>query len=160
MKLAARKGLGFGLTSGVITTLGIMIGLASSTRSPAVVMAGILVIAITDALSDAFAIHTSEETSNKSEKSVWTATIATFVSKSLVALLFIIPLYFLELTQAVLFSIVFGLVLISGLSLFIAETENKSASKVIGSHLLISIIVIVLSAYIGMWAESLKNTFV
>ena len=44
--IAIRKGVGFGLTSGIITTLGLMIGLATSTGSRLVVIGGIFVIEI------------------------------------------------------------------------------------------------------------------
>ena len=46
-------GFGFGLASGVITTLGLMIGLFASTHSRVVVLGGILTIAIADSCSDA-----------------------------------------------------------------------------------------------------------
>ena len=52
-----KKGLGFGLTSGVITTLGLIVGLHAGFQSKAVVIGGILTIAIADALG----IHPSEE---------------------------------------------------------------------------------------------------
>ena len=67
MKIAIRKGLGFGLTSGIITTLGIIVGLDASTNSKIVVIGGILFIAVTDSLSDALGMHISEE-AHKKEK--------------------------------------------------------------------------------------------
>ena len=79
MKNSIKKGLGFGLTSGIITTLGLIVGLNSGTGLKSVVIGGILIIAIADALSDSLGIHISEETnkSNKSKK-VWESTISTF----------------------------------------------------------------------------------
>jgi len=53
MKASFKTGLSFGLTSGVITTLRLMVGLHSGTRSRTVVIGGILTIAIADAMSDA-----------------------------------------------------------------------------------------------------------
>ena len=49
MKASFKTGLSFGLTSGVITTLGLMVGLHSGTHSRTVVIDGILTIAIADA---------------------------------------------------------------------------------------------------------------
>jgi hypothetical protein len=49
MKDSIRTGISFGLTSAVITTLGLMVGLHSGTHSKIVVLAGILTIAIADA---------------------------------------------------------------------------------------------------------------
>ena len=56
-----KTGITFGITSGAITTLGLMIGLYSGTNSRGVVIGGILTIAIADSLSDALGIHISEE---------------------------------------------------------------------------------------------------
>ena len=101
MKLSIRKGLGFGLTSGIITTLGLIIGLYSSTNSKAVVLAGILVIAIADALSDGFGVHISEESGSKSTttKEIWESTVSIAASKFIFALTFLIPLLTLEYQQ-------------------------------------------------------------
>ena len=49
MKDSLRTGISFGLTSAVITTLGLMVGLHSGTHSKIVVLAGILTIAVADA---------------------------------------------------------------------------------------------------------------
>ena len=65
MKPAIKKGFSFGLASGVITTLGLMVGLYASTHSLLAVLGGILVIAVADALSDALGIHISEEAESK-----------------------------------------------------------------------------------------------
>jgi hypothetical protein len=71
------------MTSAVITTLGLMVGLHSGTHSRVVVLGGILTIAIADAFSDALGIHVSEESENvHSVRQIWGATIATFLSKS------------------------------------------------------------------------------
>ena len=57
MKESVKKGFGFGLTSGVITTLGMMVGLNASTGSRTAVIGGIIAIAIADAFSDAVGMH-------------------------------------------------------------------------------------------------------
>jgi len=60
-----KTGFSFGLTSGIITTLGLIIGLHAGTHSRLVVMGGILTIATADAFSDALGIHISEESETK-----------------------------------------------------------------------------------------------
>ena len=59
--------MSFGLTSGIITTLGLIVGLHSGTHSKLAVIGGILTIAMADAFSDALGIHVSEE----SEATQW-----------------------------------------------------------------------------------------
>ena len=57
MKTFVMKGLGYGLTSGIITTLGMMVGLNAGTHSKVAVLGGIFIIAIGDSLSDALGMH-------------------------------------------------------------------------------------------------------
>ena len=150
MKLSIRKGFSFGLTSGVITTLGVIVGLHSSTHSTLVVIGGILVIAIADALSDALGMHISEESEIKhSTKEIWESTISTFVSKFTFALTFIIPFLLLSLSTAIIVSIIWGLSLITIFSLYLAKQQSLKPYKVILEHLIIAIIVVVITHYIG-----------
>ncbi|MBT5338661.1 hypothetical protein HN643_04510 [Candidatus Falkowbacteria bacterium] len=150
MKNSIKKGFGFGLTTGIITTLGLIIGLAFSTGDKTIVLAGILTIAIADSLSDALGIHISEEATNqKSNKAIWTATISTLATKFIFALTFIIPILLFTLTTAVIISIVWALVAISLFSFYIAKTNKKKAINVVAEHLFIAVFVIVVSYFVG-----------
>lgn len=150
MKHAIRKGVGFGTTSGVITTLGLIVGLHSSTHSETVVIEGILVIAVADALSDSLGIHISEESdSRKSSKSIWVSTFSTFISKLVIALTFLVPALLLPLPSAIMASIVWGFVLITALSYYTAKQKNVRPYKVILEHLLIAGAVIIMTHYLG-----------
>ena len=76
MKDWLRTGISFGLTSAVISTLGLMVGLHSGTGSKKVILAGVITIAIADAFSDALGIHVSEESENvHTNRQIWGATI-------------------------------------------------------------------------------------
>jgi len=79
MKQSTHAGFNFGLTSGIITTLGLMVGLNSSTQSHYVVVGGILTIAVADALSDSIGMHFAVESQNThTNKEIWEATLSTF----------------------------------------------------------------------------------
>jgi VIT1/CCC1 family predicted Fe2+/Mn2+ transporter len=152
MNHSRKTGFHFGLTSGVITTMGLMVGLDSSTGSSAVVISGILIIAITDALSDAMGIHISEESEGKhSEKEIWEATLTTFFSKFVFALTFLIPILLFQLSTAVIIGVVWGLLVITLSSLRMAtETKGQKVNyRPVLEHLLIAIVVVVLTYYIG-----------
>lgn len=150
MSFFAKKGFSFGLTTGVITTLGLMMGLYSSSGSKMIVIGGILTIAVADALSDALGMHISEESDEtKSESFVWKATFRTFFSKLVFALSFMIPVLLLPLTTAIIISIAWGLLLLAWLSYNIAKIQNKSQFRTIAEHLFIAIIVLVSTHFIG-----------
>lgn len=152
MRQSFRIGLSFGLTSGVITTLGLMVGLYSGTHSESAVLGGILTIAVADSLSDALGIHVAEESKHiGSHSHIWEATLATFVAKFLVAGTFALPVVLLSLDLAVLVSIGWGLLLLTILSLWVARIQQNPAWKVIGEHVLIGICVIASTHYLGEW---------
>ncbi|PIN78585.1 hypothetical protein COY26_00210 [Candidatus Woesearchaeota archaeon CG_4_10_14_0_2_um_filter_33_10] len=154
MKISIIKGFSFGLTSGIITTLGVIAGLHSSTHSTLVVIGGILIIAIADALSDALGIHISEESEIKhSTREIWESTISTFLSKFVFALTFIIPFLLLSLSAAIIASLIWGFSLIILFSLYLAKQQNLTPYKVVLEHLIIAIIVVVITHYVGDWVS-------
>jgi len=148
----ARTGLFFGATSGVITTLGLIVGLNAGTKSITAVLGGILVIAVADSMSDALGIHLAEEADPQTDhEHVWQATITTFLTKLVFALSFAIPLLLLPLGPAVMASVVWGLLVIIELSYFLARSQDESPWLIILEHLGIAILVVVLSHLIGVW---------
>jgi len=151
MKPSTRTGFSFGITSGIITTLGLMVGLHSGTHSKLVVLGGILMIAIADAFSDALGIHIAEEYKSKNIRNVWGATISTFLSKFIFALTFIVPVLLFKLSTAIIVSIIWGLSLLSVLSYNIAKKQKVKPWKVVTEHLVIAMAVITITHFIGEW---------
>jgi VIT1/CCC1 family predicted Fe2+/Mn2+ transporter len=149
-----RTGLYFGATSGVITTIGLIVGLNAGTRSLVAVLGGIFVIAIADAMSDALGMHLAEEANpGSTTKHIWYATISTFLNKFIFALSFAVPLLLLPLNQAVIASLLWGMFVIVVLSYFLARTQQASPYTTIAEHLGIAILVVVISHSIGLWVS-------
>ena len=151
MKISIRKGLGFGLTSSIITTLALIVGLNAGTHSKSIVLGGILIIAIADSLSDALGMHISEESGHKdtSHKEIWESTISTFIFKFIFAISFIIPVLVFELQIAIIISIIWGLLLLTLFSLYIAKEKEINPVKSIVEHLVIAILVILATHFVG-----------
>jgi len=157
MKRAFRSGFSFGLTSGIITTLGLVVGLHSSTDSRLVVIGGILTIAVVDAFSDSLGMHMAQESQNQvTQKIVWMATVYTLLFKFIFSSIFIIPVLIFELHDAIIISVAIGLYLIFLISLIIARERNENPTKIICEHVFITIFVIILAHYIGLF---ISNTF-
>ncbi len=149
MKESLRTGITFGLTSGTMTTLGLMIGLYSSTNSRSIVIGGILTIAIADSLSDALGIHVSEEANHtRTTLQVWVATVATFLSK-LCAITFIIPVLLFSLPVAINVNLAWGFTLLTILSYYLAKSQGVKPWKVILEHLMITTVVVALTHFLG-----------
>ena len=150
MKESYRTGFSFGLTSGVITTLGLIVGLHSATQSKIAVLGGILTIAVADAFSDALGIHISEESENKhTTLEIWESTILTFLTKFVFALTFALPFFLLPFAAAIVASIIWGLALLCAFSFYMAKTQNENPLVVVGEHLIIGVLVILISHYLG-----------
>jgi len=151
----ARTGLFFGATSGVITTIGLIVGLNSGTRSITAVLGGILIIAVADAMSDALGIHLAEEANPDTDHAhVWAATIMTFLTKFIFSISFAVPLLLLPLSSAVTASVIWGLVVIVVLSYFLAKSQDEPPLYIIGEHVGIAALVLVFSHYIGVWVAA------
>jgi len=152
MKQSILTGLNFGLTSGVITTLGLMVGLQAGTNSKMVVLGGVLTIALADSLSDALGIHVSEESRKGNDnKGVWEATISTFIFKLLFALTFVIPILLFDLIMAIYVSMIWGYLVVAVISYFNAKQNGKKGWNMVIEHLFIMSLVVIASKYIGLF---------
>lgn len=151
-----KSGLHFGLTSGVITTLGLMIGLLTGTGSKLAILGGVLTIAIADALSDAFGMYMSVQSSNRiNHQKLWQATIATLLSKFFFAITFLLPVILFELKLAILISCLWGLFLLTIISLLMAKSQKAKPTKMVIEHLIMAILVITISYFAGTMIHQL-----
>lgn len=151
MDHSLKTGMTFGLASGTITTLGLMVGLHAGTHSRLVIIGGIFTIAISDAFSDAVGIHISEESENvHTPKQIWTSTIATFLSKFVFSLTYVIAVILFELSTAIVINIIWGILLLTSISYIIAKEQKESPWKVIGEHLLIFAVVLLSTHFVGV----------
>jgi VIT1/CCC1 family predicted Fe2+/Mn2+ transporter len=156
MKHSTKIGLCFGLTSAIITTLGLIVGLHSGTHSKFVVLGGILTIAVADAFSDALGIHVSEESENvHTKKEIWTSTISTFSAKFFFALTFVIPILLFDLSTAIIISVIWGLLILGILSLTISKEKKENPWESIGEHLFIALLVVFIAHYVGDFISTL-----
>jgi VIT1/CCC1 family predicted Fe2+/Mn2+ transporter len=152
MKQTFKTGLCFGTTTGIITTLGLMVGVESGTKSVLAVLGAVLIIAIADAFSDSFGMHISQESeAKKSRKQVWESTLSTFVSKIFIGFTFIVPILLFDLQTAIILSILWAIILLSALNFYMAKEKGVNPWSVITQHVGIALIVVVITHFIGEW---------
>jgi VIT1/CCC1 family predicted Fe2+/Mn2+ transporter len=121
-----------------------------------VVLSGVLTIAIADAFSDALGIHISEESENvHTTKQIWVATVATFLAKFLFAMTFVVPVLLFSLSTAIGVSLIWGLSVLTVLSYVIAKSQGEPPWKIVGEHLIIALVVIAITYWVGHWIETL-----
>lgn len=150
LRKAFETGATFGLASGVITTLGLVVGLHSGTHSRAVVVGGIITIAVADAFSDALGMHLHEESEDDhTEVEIWASTFATLITKFLMAATFLVPILLLDLSRAIAASLVWGGVVLTILSYQLATSQKQPPFKVIAEHLVIAAVVVLITHLVG-----------
>lgn len=153
---SVRVGISFGVTSGVITTLGLLVGLSAGTSSRAAVLGGILTIAVADSFSDALGIHVSEESEGvHTPRQIWAATVATFFAKLATALTFAVPVIVMSLNVAVIVSIVWGAVVVTALSLDLARRQEMNPKRLVAEHLGVGALVVAAAHLVGLGVAAL-----
>lgn len=122
----------FGITSGVLTTIGVLVGMDAATDSRRAVIAAILVIAMADSLSDSYGMYQSKlgERGTTGAAALRYA-LGTFAGKFLLPLTFAIPLVLpIELATAVAVDVAWGF---AALALLSVERALVSEASVLGT---------------------------
>jgi VIT1/CCC1 family predicted Fe2+/Mn2+ transporter len=147
----------FGATSAIVTSLAFIVGLSKNPNPRLAIIGSLLVIAVADNISDSLGIHIYQESELLDYKVVRSSTFFNFLTRFLVMLIFILSVAFLPIKYAVIFSIVYGISLLSILSYFIAREQKVNPYSAILKHDAIAILVIILSGFLGVWIVSIFN---
>ena len=157
MKESIKKGLSFGATSAIITTLGIMVGTHSATDLKHAIIAAILVVALADSLADSMGVYFSEcSRKDTARQEAIVSLVFTFLSKLLLALTFLLPIIFIKnLHSAIIICIVYGIIMLAGYSFFVAKSRQENALSSIVWYVTLAIAVIGISHYVGGWINNI-----
>ncbi len=142
--------LSFGISSAVMTTLGIIVGVNAATQSRIGVIGAIFAVAIADSLSDAMGMYNQKKSERGvNETSAIKSAINVMFGKIFFTLSFIVPFIFFEVNEAISLSIVWGIILLSLVSTQIAITQKENKIKAITKTIIFAAIMIILSYFIG-----------
>ena len=133
----------FGVTSAIMTSLVLIIGLASNTDRISLITA-LLIIAIADNLSDSFGIHIYQESKGMTPKEVKKTTRNNFITRMLATFVFILFVIFLPRNLIIPFSIFFGLVVLIILSYVISRMQKINPYRSIIRHITLAVVLIAL----------------
>jgi vacuolar iron transporter family protein len=91
-----RQGLVFGLNSGIITTAGMIAGIAQTTPNSIYIIVAIISLAISDGFSEAYGLYISKKAEKVNDDSVnpFYASIALLLTKIGIVISFLIPFLF------------------------------------------------------------------
>jgi VIT1/CCC1 family predicted Fe2+/Mn2+ transporter len=141
----------FGSTSAVVTSMGLIIGLGTATTRTATIVSGLLIVAIADNMTDSLSIHVYQEAEKLEARSAFRATLTNFLARLLVALTFAIIVLVLPSPYAGIVALVWGFLLLAGLSYIVARARDVRPAPEVGKHLGVAILVIAASRLIGSW---------
>lgn len=116
--------LTFGLTSGIMTTSGVLIGVYAATPSKLVVASSLLALAVSDSLSEAYAMNNAKLSEGLSRGAAIKYALFAMSGNVLVPLIFLIPLFLMPIRSAVCFNLI-----LAGLSLLILNVANSIARQ-------------------------------
>lgn len=156
MNDAIKKGLGFGISSAIITTLGVMVGIHSGVNLKHAVIAAILVIAFADSMADSLGIYFSEKSrADSTQKECLASMISAFLGKFLLALTFLIPIIiFSNLHIGIFIDLVYGMVLLAIVTYRLAKDKKENILSTIAFHIILAVFVITASHFIGSWIDA------
>jgi len=141
----------FGSTSAIITELALIVGLSNSVNARSNMIAGILVIAVADNISDTLGIHIYQEAEGLTKKEVWLSSCTNFLARFLVSMVFILLVALLPLKSAIICSIILGLLIIAIISYDMAAYKQMNPYKTMMNHIVIALIVILASTFLSNW---------
>ena len=143
--------LSYGSTAAIVTSMGLIGGLAGSVASRATVTASLLVIALADNLTDSLAIHVYQESERLDARQAFRSTVANFFSRLLVSSSFVVAVLVLPDWLIVPVGLGWGLLLLAGLTWVVARSRGVSPLAEVAKHLGIAAVVIGISKLVGMW---------
>ncbi len=150
-RLHSRVGeLTFGITSGILTTLGVLGGVNAATESKLSVVAAIAAIAVADSASDAFGIYMAKS----AERGVGSGAairyaVGTLAGKFFFPLTFIIPIFLLPLDAAVAVDYLWGGCALALLSFEQAIVQERSPAAHICRNLALAAAIVAFSTAVG-----------
>lgn len=141
----------FGGTSGIVTSMGLIIGLGAATAEESTIVSGLLIVALADNISDSLSIHMYQEAEKLDQHAALRTTLANFLVRFFFALTFVIIVAVLPRAYAGIVSLAWGFLLLGGLSYVLARSRGVSPLSEVGKHLAVAIVVIAASRLIGSW---------
>lgn len=140
----------FGITSAIVTSLALMLGLDSTVNAKTSIIGALLIIAIADNISDSLGIHVYRESQGpETAGDTRVYTISNFLTRLAVMTMFIALVVTLPLGIATYLSIAVGLTLLTVLNYYIAVAQNENVPKALAQHLGTAIVVVILAHFLG-----------
>jgi hypothetical protein len=140
----------FGTVSGVVTSIGLIIGFGAAGISKSTIIGGLLIIGLADNLTDALSIHIYQESEKLEGHAAFRATLSNFGTRLLISLSFVTLVLTFSSATAVFVSLAWGIALLTGLTWVVARSRGANVTTEVFKHLAVAAVVIAASRAIGI----------
>ncbi|OIR03094.1 hypothetical protein GALL_148720 [mine drainage metagenome] len=128
---------------------GLIIGLDAASASRATIAGGLLIVAITDNLTDSLSIHRYQESERLDALKAFRATLINFATRLGLSPGFVVLMIFLPLRIALIASSIWALLLLAGLTYVVARGRGQPVIPELLKHFAAAVAVLVASKTIG-----------
>ena len=147
-----RQGIFFGINSGIITTTGLLAGIAQTTNNPIVIIISIVSLAISDGVSEAYSLYISkkaEEPNDTSHGPLYSFN-GLILTKIITALTFLLPLLFtksLKHYKDLSWPLIWSIIVLSIMDYKISKIRKEKMSKYIVPHILLVVFIMSITKF-------------
>ena len=155
-----RQGLIFGVSSGVITTSGLLAGLVQTPVSPIIVIVTIVSLAISDGISESYGLFISKKVEDPDDKGPGPVKsfLGLLFTKMAIVLSFLIPFLFsrkLGYYKNMSWPILWGLLIVTLLDYYASSLRNENMLPYLAQHYVVLFITLVLNIFFGRMINKL-----
>lgn len=150
-----RQGIFFGINSGILATVGLIVGVAQTTTNPLYIVVSVLSLAISDGIGESYGIFLSkkaENTENKGYGPIYSL-ISLLLAKIFTVLLFLIPLLFnwdIKYYKNLIWPIFLSLIMLTIIDYNLAKLRDEKLHKFVVPHYILLALVVFSTKIIGM----------
>lgn len=152
------QGLYFGIISGIITVLGLIIGLRAGTMSKKAILSGILAISVSDTFADGFALYTSKKAEKTEDKSYGPlkSGIIVVITKLLLAMSFLLPVLFIpDIDTSAVVCLIWGCIVILVSVGYLSILRNENIIVNTSKYLVLTLFIVCITHYSGVKMNAL-----
>lgn len=143
--------ISYGGTAAIVISMALIVGLDAVRASEKTIVSALLIAGIADNLTDSLSIHIYQESERLSQREAFIGTVSNFATRLTLCLSFVALVVLLPRLIALGTALVWGGLLLSGLSWVLARERGARAASEVGKHLVVAAGVILVSWLIGGW---------
>ena len=149
-----RQGLIFGVSSGVITTSGVLAGLVQTSVSPVIVIVTVVSLAISDGISESYGLFISKKVEKPKDngRGPIKSFIGLLFTKMIIVLSFLIPLLFsrkLGYYKNMIWPILWGVLILTILDYYASCLRKEKMVPYLIKHYILLFITVGLNVFFG-----------